>query len=105
MTLREKLLALLEKEEIEYTASIATDYDNSYDVDLNIDLAGLFGFTTAEYAAVLDELKRLNEALFPRPEIKDAASLILYFDDKNERDEFVALVQEAKPGMRSYKVE
>lgn len=53
---------------------------------------------------LVEENNRLREALFPRPEIKDCSPLILYFGTKEERDEFVALVGEAKPNMRSYKV-
>ncbi len=51
-----------------------------------------------------EENRILREALFPRPEIKDCSPLILYFDTKEDRDEFIAAVAEAKPNMRSYKI-
>lgn len=55
-------------------------------------------------SAIETEMQTLREALFPRPEIKGTAPLILYFGNDQEREEFVAAVNEAKPGMKSYKV-
>lgn len=56
------------------------------------------------YKALLEENRILREALHPRPETKGTAPLILYFGSDKDRDEFVALVQEAKPGMKSYSI-
>lgn len=36
--------------------------------------------------------------------LKETLPLCLYFDSAQDRDEFVAAIQEAKPGMRSKKI-
>lgn len=53
---------------------------------------------------IIKENLVLREALYPRPEIKDCPPLILYFGTDQDRDEFIELVQQAKPGMRSHKI-
>lgn len=57
-----------------------------------------------ELERLREENKRLREALFPHPGVEGAAPLILYFSTKADRDEFVAIIHEAKPNMRSYKI-
>lgn len=53
---------------------------------------------------LVEPARRLREAVFPRPEVKDTAPLILYFSTKKEREEFIDAVREAKPHMKSYRV-
>ncbi len=50
------------------------------------------------------ENKILRDALNPHAGVKGLYPLILYFDNRAEADEFTELVQQAKPGMRSYKI-
>lgn len=54
---------------------------------------------------LVEENRMLREALHPHAGIKDTYPLILYFDSKTDANEFVALVQEAKPGMKSYQLD
>lgn len=42
-----------------------------------------------------------QDALDAVPALKDAKAVVLYFPTEADRDEFVAIVQEAKPGMRA----
>lgn len=54
---------------------------------------------------LVEENRVLREALHPHAGIKDTYPLILYFDSKADANAFVALVQEAKPGMKSYQLD
>lgn len=44
------------------------------------------------------------EAIAAVPQLKDARALVLYFPTDADRDEFVSLIHEAKPGMRTVKL-
>lgn len=41
------------------------------------------------------------EAIAAVPELKDKHAVVLYFETDGDRDELVALIQQAKPGMRA----
>lgn len=58
----------------------------------------------ASLCDLIEPARRLREAVFPRPEVKDTAPLIVYFSTKEEREEFIDAVREAKPNMRSYRI-
>lgn len=41
---------------------------------------------------------------FPRPELNGTYPVVLYFGTEEDRDEFIALVKEAKPGLVARKL-
>lgn len=57
-----------------------------------------------EQPASAPETRADAEALAAVPELKDKHALVLYFLTDADRDEFVGLVHEAKPGMRTVKL-
>lgn len=58
----------------------------------------------AKVKSLEEENRILREALNPHEGVKGLYPLILYFGSREEADEFTDLVQQAKPGMRSYKI-
>lgn len=55
-------------------------------------LDNLIAFVTAEYGRAADEM------------LDQSKPLVLYFGSDADRDEFIAMVREAKPGMMTKKL-
>lgn len=53
----------------------------------------------ADEAAGLTLVLGFNPSTPPHQAVRDAVPLVLYFASRQDADEFVAVVQEAKPGM------
>jgi hypothetical protein len=54
--------------------------------------------------AAFEEIKVLRDALHPHKGTKGTKSLVLYFDNDTDRQEFVEAFKEVKPNARSYSV-
>lgn len=54
--------------------------------------------------ALLEHQRPDAEALEAVPDLKRGRALVLYFPTDADRDGFVALIHEAKPGMRTVKL-
>lgn len=63
---------------------------------------GICGARRSEYRVLADAAMR---ALRPHEAVADAEPLILYFPTKEDREGFIAAVQEAKPGMVPVRVD
>jgi hypothetical protein len=58
--------------------------------------------------AAMDFFKKLSEEIeswrSPVEQLKGSLPLVLYFGNEADRDEFIDMVKEAKPGMRAFKL-
>lgn len=64
----------------------------------------LYGDAADHVQAVMEENRRLHDALHPHPSTRDTSPLILYFGSAAERTEFIDLFKQAKPGAQTYEV-
>jgi len=60
-----------------------------------------FGYDPSQWLADNDASRPDAEAIAAVPDLKGKNAVVLYFETDQDRREFVALVQEAKPGMRA----
>lgn len=67
-------------------------------------LAAARAIRYADAAAGLTTVHGFGSSVAPHEAVKDCYPLVLYFPAKADADEFVALIQEAKPGMVAVEV-
>lgn len=53
---------------------------------------------------LMDQPRPDEEAIAAVPELRGKRAIVLYFETDADRAEFVALIHEAKPGMRTVKI-
>lgn len=80
MTLRERCKKFLDQAAMDAMLRQGSPLDN------------LIAFVTAEYGRAADEM------------LDQSKPLVLYFGSDADRDEFIAMVREAKPGMMTKKL-
>lgn len=60
------------------------------------------------WSAALDFMKKLSEEVeswrSPVEQLKGSVPAVLYFANEADRDEFIEMVKEAKPGMKAFKL-
>lgn len=65
------------------------------------------GYSQCVIRSAADQMEKLEQdiqGMAPHPKLKDAFPVVLYFKTDQERAEFVALVQDAKPNLLEVKL-
>lgn len=99
-TLKQKVLRI-KGEAVKFLDRFAYEWNNSAP-----DCKSSANLQIMDLLEVITSLEHENdivrESLNVHPGVDGTVPLILYFDSRHDADEFARLIQEVKPGMRSY---